>query len=306
MSNHIIPDHPMEDHDLGLRNDLQVIEKMAVERRKALRLFAGAGSALFLTSCGGSGSSGSSTGTTVTVTPTPSTTVTPTPTPTPTTTTSCSVPATETAGPYPGDGTNTSSGVTSNVLPLNGVVRSDMRSSFVGSSTATAAGVQVTLTITVVNVNSSCAPLVGYAIYLWHCTRDGQYSLYDLPNESYLRGVQVTDSNGQVTFTTIFPGCYAGRFPHMHFEVFSSLANATSGRFAVLTSQFAIPSAACTTVYDTASGYTASRSNFASVSIASDGVFGNNTTTQMAIMTPTFAGDITSGYTATTTIGIAV
>jgi protocatechuate 3,4-dioxygenase beta subunit len=38
--------------------------------------------------------------------------------------------------------------------------------------------------------------------------------------ESYLRGVQVTDSNGQVTFTTIYPACYSGRWPHIHFEVF--------------------------------------------------------------------------------------
>lgn len=191
------------------------------------------------------------------------------------------------------------------MLTQSGIVRSDIRSSFLTTSTA-AAGVKVTLTLTVVNVNASCAALSGYAVYLWHCDRNGNYSLYTAAGESYLRGVQVTDANGQVTFTTILPGCYDGRFPHMHFEVFSSLTNATSGRFAVLTSQLAMPTAVCNAVYADTATYPSSATRFASVSTGSDGVFGDNTSAQIAAMTPTATGSPSTGYTMAATIGIAL
>jgi protocatechuate 3,4-dioxygenase beta subunit len=151
---------------------------------------------------------------------------------------------------------------------------------------------------------SSCKPLAGYAVYIWHCDATGNYSLYNLPNESYLRGVQITDNNGQIKFTTIFPGCYAGRFPHIHFEVYSSSANATNGRFARLISQFAMPATQCAQVYAT-SGYGNSLTNYRNSSIASDNVFGDNTSAQMTVMTLVMAGDVTNGFTANATIGIA-
>nr|WP_183996658.1 intradiol ring-cleavage dioxygenase [Sphingomonas kyeonggiensis] len=294
-------------HDLGLAHDLKAMTQLA-SRRRALGWFAGASGAAMLAACdGGSGdsaTSGSAGTATATPTPTPSATATPTPSAT-ATSGSCVVDPTETNGPYPADGTNTSSGVTSNVLTAANVVRSDIRSSFLGSSTATAAGVEVVLTLTLVDVNAACAPLAGYAIYIWHCDRDGKYSLYDLPAESYLRGVGVTDSNGQVRFTTIFPGCYAGRWPHIHFEVFSSLANATGGRYATLVSQLAMPSAACSTVYNGASGYSTSVRNLAGVSLSSDNVFGDNSSAQIAQQTPVMSGSVAAGYTATAVIGIA-
>ncbi|MBB5712454.1 intradiol ring-cleavage dioxygenase [Sphingomonas xinjiangensis] len=208
--------------------------------------------------------------------PTPTAASTPTPSARPSPVSGCVVDPSETNGPYPADGTNTSRGLTSNALTASNVVRSDIRSSFIGTSNAAAPGVQVTLTLTVLNVNASCAPLAGYAVYLWHCDREGRYSLYDLPNESYLRGVGVTDSNGQVVFTTIFPGCYAGRWPHIHFEVFSSLTNATSGRYAVLVGQLAMPASVCTEVYNGDSGYSSSIRNFSGVALSSDNVFADN------------------------------
>jgi protocatechuate 3,4-dioxygenase beta subunit len=211
----------------------------------------------------------------------------------------------ETNGPYPADGSNTVNGSVSNILTQSGVVRSDIRSSF-GSSTTTAPGVPLELTINLVNVNNSCAVLADYAIYIWHCNRGGEYSLYssDIQNENYLRGVQVTDSNGQVTFTTIFPACYSGRYPHIHIEVYSSLSAATSYANAVLTSQMAMPSALCTTVYDNATGYSASVTTFAAVTTSTDNVFASSTAAQIAAQTPSLSGSVADGYTGTITIGL--
>lgn len=298
-------------HGHSLAEDMSRMREL-VGRRRALQWFAGAGTAALVAGCGGSDSSGSSsavsvvTGSTATATPAATATATPTPTATSTSTTStCLVDPTETAGPYPADGTNTSSGSTSNALTASGIVRSDIRSSFLTTSTV-AGGVLVRLTLTVVNVNASCAPLAGYAVYLWHCDRQGQYSLYgSAASESYLRGVQVTDANGQVTFTTIYPACYDGRWPHMHFEVFSSLANATSGRYAVLTSQLALPAAINSAVFADTATYPSSATNYARVSLSSDNVFGDNTSAQIAQQTPTFSGSPSAGYTATALIGVA-
>jgi protocatechuate 3,4-dioxygenase beta subunit len=295
--------HP-DAHDHGLAHDLPAMQALA-SRRHALRWFAGAGSAAMLAACDGTAGDA---GIIATPTPSPAASATPTPsataTPTPSAT-GCVADPSETNGPYPADGTNASSGLTSNALTAANVVRSDIRPSFIGSSTAVAAGVQVSLTLTVVNVNAACAPLAGYAVYLWHCDRDGKYSLYDLPSESYLRGVGVTDANGQVTFTTIFPGCYAGRWPHVHFEVFSSLSNATSGRYAVLVGQLALPAAICSTVYNGADGYATSVRNFAGVSLNGDNVFGDNSAAQLAQQTPAMTGSVADGYAAAATIGIA-
>ena len=305
-SPHSLAPEALADHDEGLAHDLRQIERIRLGRRNMLGWMASAGGAALITACGGSGESDSSSTVTVsgTTSTTTTTTTTSTSTPTPSTSSStCTVYATETNGPYPADGTNTSSGSTSNVLTVSGVVRSDIRSSFVGSTTV-ATGVPVTFTITVVDANNSCAPLANYAIYIWHCDQLGRYSLYDLPAESYLRGLQVTDANGQVTFTTIFPGCYSGRYPHIHFELFTSLANATRGSFARLISQFALPADACSTVY-ASTGYTTSASNFRSVSIANDNVFGDNTSAQITAMTMAMTGSVSAGYTATATVAIA-
>jgi protocatechuate 3,4-dioxygenase beta subunit len=299
MHGHETPDHL----DGGLQQDLQRIASNMMRRRRLLALFAAGGGTALLAACGGGSDSGSTTTTTTTTTDTSGNTTT-------TTTTSssgCVADPTETNGPYPADGTNSVNGSIVNVLALSGIVRSDIRSSF-GSSTTTAPGVPLTLNIKLANVNSSCAALSGYAIYIWHCNRDGNYSLYSsgVQNENYLRGVQVTDANGEVTFTTIFPACYSGRWPHIHFEVYPSLASATSQSNAKLTSQFAMPSDICTTVFNTATGYSASVTNLARVSLSSDGVFGDNSSAQIAAMTPTMSGSVSAGYTATVTVGVAV
>lgn len=200
----------------------------------------------------------------------------------------------ETAGPFPGDSSNGP-----NVLNQTGVVRSDIRSSFAGLS-GTALGVPLAIELTIVSA-SSCTPLSGYAVYLWHCDRDGNYSLYSSAavNQNYLRGVQAADSTGKVRFTSIFPGCYSGRWPHIHFEVYRSLAAATAVSNKIATSQIALPKAACDTVYAT-SGYSASVTNLARISLASDMVFSDGVSLELA----TVSGDVVSGMTAGLTVAV--
>lgn len=300
-----VPSADLTDHDDfgGLLADLARVRLL--DRRRALGLLGTAGGTLALAACGGdTATSGSSAdGTTANPTPTATSTATSTPTPT-ASSTGCTAFASETNGPYPADGTNTSRGATSNVLPMTIFQRSDIRTSVIASSTQ-AAGVAMQVTLTLANVNAACAGLAGYAVYMWHCDALGQYSLYDLPAESYLRGVQVSDANGQVAFTTIVPGCYAGRYPHIHFEVFSSLANATSGAYALLISQLAIPAAVCEAAYADTAVYGASLSRYRNTSIASDNIFGNNTSAQTEVMTLTATGSPISGYAASARVGLA-
>jgi protocatechuate 3,4-dioxygenase beta subunit len=201
----------------------------------------------------------------------------------------------ETAGPYPGEGSNGP-----NVLNQTGVVRSDIRSSF-ASLSGTATGVTLTIELTIVSA-SSCAPLANRAVYLWHCDALGRYSLYSsgATNQNYLRGVQAADANGKVTFTSIYPGCYAGRWPHIHFEVYPSLAAATNVANKIATSQLAVPRSTNDLVYATA-GYTGSAANQAQVSLASDNVFSDGSARQIATVT----GNVTSGFVAALTIPVA-
>ena len=200
----------------------------------------------------------------------------------------------ETAGPYPGDGTNGP-----NVLSQSGVVRSDIRRSF-ASGSAAADGVPLTIELTLVGADSGKA-LPGATIYLWHCDRLGRYSLYSsgLGNENYLRGVQVADAKGVLRFTSIFPGAYSGRWPHIHFHVFDSQSQATSGRNAQVTSQLALPESICRQVYAT-SGYESSARNLSQSSLGSDMVFRDGTDHQLATVT----GSSGAGYTARLVVGV--
>lgn len=194
----------------------------------------------------------------------------------------------ETAGPYPGDGSNGP-----DILEQSGVVRSDIRSSF-GTSTTTAEGIAMTLTLTILDIVNGGNPMKGAAVYVWHCNRSGEYSMYSqgITNENYLRGVQVTDDSGQVSFTSIFPACYSGRWPHIHFEVYPDEASITDSTKAIATSQVALPKSVCDTVYAT-TGYEASVTNLAQLTLATDNVFGNDTGVhQLATVT----GDVTKGY----------
>lgn len=283
----------MDDHDKGLAHDLDTLG-----RRRVLLGAAGLAATTLLTvwGCGGgdspdtsnssSAASSDSSGSSSSSTSSSST---------------CAVTAEETEGPFPADGSNTVDGSVSNALALTGIVRSDIRTSF-GTLTGTAAGVPTTLKLTLVNANGSCADLSGYAIYVWHCNRDGEYSLYGVTDQNYLRGVQATDSSGVVTFTTIFPACYAGRMPHIHIEVYRSTATATSYTNKLKTTQLAFPVDVCETIYSTATGYSESVTNLSQISFATDMVFADGTTTEMS----TVSGSVADGYTVTLQVGISV
>ena len=201
----------------------------------------------------------------------------------------CAVIPQETAGPYPGDGTNGP-----DVLTESGVVRQDIRSS-IGGASGVAEGVPLTIRLRVVDAGNGCAPLAGAAVYLWHCDREGRYSMYSqgVEDENYLRGVQPAGSNGIVTFTSVFPACYQGRWPHIHFEVYPSIEAATDAGNIIATSQIALPADVCNEVYATA-GYESSVQTMAGVSLTSDMVFGED---GGASQLGTVIGSVSSGLT---------
>ncbi|MFV0525831.1 MAG: hypothetical protein ACK5RL_15190 [Acidimicrobiales bacterium] len=281
------PDDPAGHDDFGgLRRDTTAL----LSRRRALRWVAGIGLAGVAVACGAdvdtdtassttSGTSGTSgTGGTSASTSTSGTG----------TTTGSGVGEEipqETAGPYPADGTNGP-----NVLGTEGLERSDMTASF-GDYSGTADGIPTTMQYTVVDAATG-DPVAGAAFYLWHCTADGQYSLYEVQDQNYLRALQVTDDAGKVSFTSVFPGCYSGRWPHTHFEIYTSVDEATNGREALRTSQLALPQADCEVVYGD-NRYGNSLSNLGRLSLATDNIFSDGWESQLG----TVSGSNDDGYT---------
>ena len=152
------------------------------------------------------------------------------------------------------------------------------------------------------DITSSFGDASGAAVYLWHCDRDGNYSMYsaDVADENYLRGVQVAGADGRLAFTSIFPACYAGRWPHMHFEVYPSVDDARTYANKLRTSQLALPEDVCNDVYGSAEGYEQSVSNLAQTSLDSDGIFSDGYSLQMA----TVAGSVDEGYTVSLSVPV--
>jgi protocatechuate 3,4-dioxygenase beta subunit len=259
-------------HDQGLVHDLTTM----MSRRRALKLIAGAG--LFtLASCA------------------PGTAVTTTGIAASGSDADCDLIPEETAGPFPGDGSNGP-----NVLAQSGVVRGDIRSSF-GDASGVAEGIPLTIRVIVQDQANGCAPFTGAAVYLWHCNRDGDYSIYSeaVAGENYLRGVQEASDDGSVTFTSIFPGCYSGRWPHIHFEVFPSLEAATDSANKIATSQIAFPAESCRLAYATA-GYEQSIDNLSRISLETDNVFSDGVEHQLGTVT----GGVEEGFVVELTVTV--
>lgn len=215
----------------------------------------------------------------------------------------CVQPPEETAGPYPADGSNSRNGQVVNILEASGVERHDLRGNLAGGGPP-AQGVQLDVEIRLVNVDAACQPMEGLALYLWHCDGQGRYSLYDLPEADYLRGLQVSDADGVVRFRTIFPGCYPSRWPHMHFEVFASRQAAVSGRAALLTAQIALPAAECERIYASVSDYRDSGRSLSALSMDRDNVFSDNTATERAAQTLRLSGAPGAGLVGKVAVGL--
>jgi protocatechuate 3,4-dioxygenase beta subunit len=255
-----------------------------MSRRRILRILGVGAATAGLAACASNASSGSTTGSTTT-----------TAAGTSATTASGEIPE-ETAGPYPGDGSNGP-----DVLEQSGIVRSDIRSSF-GDASGTAEGVPMTLELTIADLANGGAGFEGVAVYVWHCDREGRYSMYSdgVTDQNYLRGVQIADASGKVTFTSVFPACYDGRWPHIHFEVYPDQGSITDVANVIATSQVALPQDTCETVY-AESGYEDSVDNLSRVSLTGDNVFGDDGgASQLATVT----GAVASGYTVALNVGV--
>ena len=189
----------------------------------------------------------------------------------------CAVSPSETAGPFP------------IMTPADWI-----RGTIIGDRV----GIPLMITIKVENVNNNCSPLAGVLVDIWHCDAKGNYSEYsnqiegDFTSQHFLRGRQTTDTSGNASFISIYPGWYPGRAPHLHLEVISS-----SGQ-SLLTTQTAFPEAVSNTVYAT-SGY---NGNF-DTSNSADGAFGDSLNKNIATLV---TGNTTDGFTLNETIKVAL
>ena len=159
----------------------------------------------------------------------------------------------------------------------------------------TAEGVPLTIRLAIQDASNGCGPMAGAAVYLWHCDREGRYSLYSngVTDQNYLRGVQEAGADGVVTFSSVFPACYMGRWPHIHFEVYENLAAATDDANKIATSQVALPEDVCNAVYAT-DGYDTSVRNMQAVSLERDMVFRED---GGASQLGTVSGSVDAGFT---------
>ncbi|MCA0045225.1 dioxygenase family protein [Celeribacter litoreus] len=210
----------------------------------------------------------------------------------------------ETAGPFPADGTNRKDGQIVDILRQEGVIRRDITTSF-GPYSGTAGGSKVTLDIELQDY-PGCMPLAGAAIYIWHCDADGAYSMYNVAGANWLRGLGVADENGVVTFETTVPGCYRGRWPHIHFEVFENVEAAISGARPMLTSQIALPEAEIGDIYEAyGTVYARSIQNLANIPLERDGIFRNNSAEELKQQTMTLTEGAVGEISGRVTIPVA-
>lgn len=194
---------------------------------------------------------------------------------------SCVLIPSETQGPYP---------------PLSVLSNAAMRRQ---DTTEGRPGLPLLLKIKLVNINANCAPIPDAAVYLWYCDKEGVYSGYSQPGantvgQTFCRGIQYSDCNGEVNLTAIYPGWYAGRITHLHFQVYLN-----NGGTLTATSQIAFPQAVTQAVYATAL-YPRGQ-NTSVTSFAQDNVFSDGTTYQML----TLSGDASTGFVGRLAVGVA-
>jgi protocatechuate 3,4-dioxygenase beta subunit len=155
------------------------------------------------------------------------------------------------------------------------------------------AGTPLTLTVKVVNASNGCAAVANADVEIWHVDAAGSYSQYGTQaGQTYLRGIQTTNSNGEATFITIYPGWYQGRATHIHLEV-------TVGGRSVKVTQIALPESVNAAVHG--AGVYASRGQNP-IANAADNILADSLSSEL--VTPT--GSPSSGYAVTFQVGIAI
>ncbi|MBL7751590.1 MAG: intradiol ring-cleavage dioxygenase [Chitinophagaceae bacterium] len=199
----------------------------------------------------------------------------------------CTISPTETEGPFP---TKTPSSLE----------RSDIRDD--------RTGVALTIKINILNKNNNCAALAGALVDIWHCDKDGYYSEYggtsmqsvNYTGVHFLRGRQVTDANGLVTYTSIFPGWYQGRATHIHVHIYNA-----SGA-SLLVTQIAFPegsnSAVVTINSSAGTSYGYSKGMTGYTYNASDNIFSDDTA---GVELSTVTGSLSEGYVLTHSIAVS-
>ena len=160
------------------------------------------------------------------------------------------------------------------------------------------AGVPLELTINVFNASDSCDAYSGAIIDIWQCNAQGSYSDIsasgngNTSGETWLRGLQETDSNGQVKFTTIYPGWYQGRTIHIHLKVRTFSGETTTYNF---NTQLFFSESITAQVLANVAAY--SRSGTRQVTNSNDGIFD-------ADMVVPLAGNYNDGYAGVIDIGL--
>jgi len=253
--------------------------KEPIGRKRALQLLGIAGSGSLLARCGGGGSSGAApaaaAATTVAATASSS---------------ACAVTPEGEIGPYFADDS------------AAGFNRSNILANIDGTSPQ--AGVALALSLTVRDSQKSCAAVVGSQVDIWHCNAAGVYSDEGVENTSgltWLRGYQVTDANGAVTFATIVPGWYPGRTTHIHLRVRSSYSAASSTSDGTNTTQLFFPQSLADALSASAAPYSSHGTN--STTNAGDRVYAQQT---KGVTLLNLAGSAASGYAAAFTIDLPI
>ena len=160
-------------------------------------------------------------------------------------------------------------------------------------------GIALLINLTIENKNNDCLPLENVLVDVWHCDKDGNYSEYggtqmqqtDYTAVHFLRGRQTTNTKGEVSFLSIFPGWYQGRAPHVHVEVLSASGSS------LLVTQIAFPETVSSEVY-ASTNYAAHGQ--ADTSNVRDNVFSDSLDAELA----TISGNLTDGYTLTKKITV--
>jgi len=191
---------------------------------------------------------------------------------------SCTVSPSETKGPFP-------------IKTPSQLVLENIKSDRVG--------IALLINLKIENKNNNCEPLSGVLVDVWHCDKDGNYSEYggtsmqqtDYTSVHFLRGRQTSDTNGNVSFISIYPGWYQGRAPHIHVEVLSSSGSS------LLVTQIAFPETISSQVYSSTNYAAHGQADTANTR---DNVFADSLSDELAAIT----GNLTDGYTLTKTITV--